>query len=272
MSERIALVGNGYLGQAYERVFPEALVYDEPKELYAGETSLEAGRLAVNACDMAIVAVPTDPTETGELNMSIVEDVVGWLETPDILIKSALQPGTADKLVEETGKNIAVSVEYLGMGNYYMPEKYPDSKDPTKHRLLVIGGETAVAGRCASRLWNRMSPDIRIHLVTAREAEIVKLVENFYGALKVTFANCLYNLVENSGQSFIKVHQAWGEDGRTDPMHTRVTEGKRGWQSHCYSKDIQALGAEARNVGATDMQRLASLIIELNNEHLKENG
>jgi len=272
MSE-IALIGSGYLGQAYQKVFPEALIYDEPKGLFAGEVDREAGRLAVNQCDMAIVAVPTDPTESGGLDMSIVEDVVGWLGTRDILIKSALMPGTVDRLVEQTGKNIAVSVEYIGMGNYYMPpEKYPDATDPRKHRLLVVGGELEVANRCAERLWAKMSPDTRIHLVTAMEAEITKLVENGYGAFKVTFANCLYNMVTKAGGNFIKVHQAWSADGRTDPMHTRVVEGKRGWKSHCYDKDIEALSSFADSIGADDMAELFRTIVKLNQGHLDENN
>lgn len=273
----VALVGNGYLGQAYHRAFPEAIVYDEPKELFIrnGEKlpfNLDVARAAVNACDIAMVAVPTDPIETGELDMSIVENVVGWLATDTILIKSALMPGTTDRLVEKTGKNIAVSVEYIGMGNYFMPpELYPHPTDPTQHRLLVVGGEEPARSRAAEILWSKMSPDTRIHLVTAKEAEIVKLIENGYGALKVTFANALYNLVTKSGGNFINVHQAWSEDGRTDPMHTRVVSDKRGWKSHCYSKDIQALATYAGNVGATDMSRLFGLVVELNEEHLQQN-
>lgn len=268
----VALIGNGYLGQAYERMFPEALVYDEPKELFAGEESLEAGRLAVNACDIAIVAVPTDPLEDGSLDMTIVEDVVRWLETPTILLKSALMPGTTDSLVEKTGKNIAVSVEYIGMGSYYLdPHDYPDPQDPWKHKVLVVGGEEPARTRAAEVMWSRMSPDTRIHLVTAKEAEITKLVENAYGALKVTWANCLYNAVTKARQNFINVHQAWSEDGRVDPMHTRVVAGKRGWKSHCYDKDIEALSAFARSVGADDMSELMETVIKLNEGHLGEN-
>lgn len=275
MSE-IAIIGAGYLGTAYSKMFPDAVVYDEPKIreqwTHGADHQIELGRQAVNACDMAILAVPTDSTESGELDMSIVEDVVGWLTTKDILIKSALYPGTADRLARETGKNIAVSVEYIGLGNYYMPpEKYPDAKDPQKHRLLVIGGEIDTATRCAERLWAKMSPDTRIHLVTALEAEITKLVENAYGSLKVTFANCLFNLARNAGANYIRVHQAWSEDGRTDPMHTRVVPGKRGWQSHCYDKDIQALATFAESVGAKDMAQLFNIVVELNQGHLQEN-
>lgn len=271
MSE-VALIGNGYLGQAYAKVFPEALIYDEPKEMWAGETTKEAGRLAVARCDLAIVAVPTDPLPTGELDMTIVNEVVNWLDSETILIKSALMPGTVDRLVEETGKNIAVSVEYIGMGNYFMPpEKYPDSTDPRKHRLLVIGGEEPARSRAAEILWSKMSPDTRIHLVTAKEAEITKLLENAWGAFKVTWANCMFSAVTRAKQNFINVHQAWSEDGRIDSMHTRVVSDKRGWKSHCYDKDIEALAAFSRSVGAEDMAMLVDTIVKLNQGHLDEN-
>lgn len=270
----IALVGNGYLGQAYYKVFPDAVVYDEPKELFIQsrkewEFGISAGRTAVNACEMAIVAVPTDPLEDGSLDMSIVEEVVDWLETDTILIKSALMPGTVDRLVEKTGKNIAVSVEYIGMGNYYMPpEIYPDSIDPRKHRLLVVGGEEPARSRAAEILWSKMSPDTRIHLLTAKEAEITKLLENAWGAMKVTWANCMFSAVTRAKGNFINVHQAWSEDGRVDAMHTRVVSDKRGWKSHCYDKDIEALAAYCRSIGAEDMELLMNTVVKLNQGHL----
>jgi UDP-glucose 6-dehydrogenase len=205
--------------------------------------------------------------------MSIIEEVVDWCESDTILIKSALMPSTVDRLVEKTGKNIAVSVEYIGMGKYYVPpEKYPDPTDPSKHKVLVVGGEEPARTKAAELLWSKMSPDTRIHLVTAKEAEIVKLIENAYGALKVTFANCVYSLAENSGTNFINIHQAWSEDGRVDPMHTRVVSGKRGWKSHCYDKDIQALAYYAEQVGADDLEELFDVVVELNQEHLRRNG
>jgi Predicted UDP-glucose 6-dehydrogenase len=242
----IALVGNGYLGQAYENMFPDALIYDEPKELFAGQPTLALGRKVVNECDVAIVAVPTDYKENGELDTGIIEDVVGWLETDTILIKSALQPGTTDRLVAETGKNIAVSVEFIGEQNYFVPpELYPDPKEPKKHRLLIIGGEEPARTKAAEMLWEQMSPDTRIHLVTAIEAEIAKLAENTFGALKVTWANVLRDVCDKYGANFIQVHQAWSEDGRVNPMHTRSVAHRRGWSSKCYNKDVRAMAAIA---------------------------
>lgn len=271
---QVALIGNGYLGQAYEQMFPEAIIYDEPKGLlgtdivHSKESMLrnrEAGRALVNACDIALIAVPTDYTEDGKLDTSIVEEIVGWCESETILIKSALQPGTVDRLVEQTGKNIAVSVELIGEGKYWQPpHKYPHPTDPRQHQLIIVGGEEPARSKAAEVLWSRMSPDVRIHLVTAKEAEVTKMAENTYGALKVTWANVLRDICDAEGVNFIQVHQAWSEDGRVDGMHTRSVSWNRGWNSKCYNKDVRAFA----NLSGSAMLRG---MIEDNERHLDMN-
>lgn len=272
----VAIIGNGWVGQAYNKMFPEAVVYDEPKHflkengrVHKGQFDQQMGRAAVNACDLALIAVPTDPIETKrgvELDMSIVEDVVSWIDTPLILIKSALQPGTTDRLVAETGKNIAVSVEMVGEGKYYVPNhKYPDAEDPTKHDFLIVGGEDETARRCADFLWRKMSPDINIHIVTAVEAEITKMMENTWGAQKVTFANVMYDICEDLGADYTKVLQAWGADGRTEKMHMRVLPNRRGWKSKCYDKDVPALASLDKSGWLTNL-------VKVNDVHLDENA
>lgn len=282
---KTAIVGHGWVGSAYNKMFPDAVVYDEPKHYLAEGANvrtswvgIEAGRAAVNACDLALIAVPTDGIEVPnneprsatdyikqELDMSIVEEVVGWLDTPLILIKSALQPGTTDRLIKETGKNIAVSVEMVGEGKYYIPaHKYPHPENPIQHSFLIVGGEDETAKRCADFLWNKMSPDIDIHIVTAVEAEVCKLMENAWGAQKVTFANVMYDICEDLGADYTKVLQAWGADGRTEKMHMRVTPGKRGWASKCYDKDIPALAG-------LDKSGFLNKVIKANGVHKDKN-
>lgn len=256
---KVAIIGYGWVGKAYHKMFPDAVIYDEPLKKFSipddlgisleinsskdGDLTKEFYRDAVNGCDIAIICVPTDLKEN-ELDMSIVEDVVSWLDTPLILIKSALQPGTVDRLVKETGKKIAVSVEMVGEGKYFIPYwKYPHPEDPTYHQFLIVGGEEETARRCADVLWEKMSPSIDVHLVSAVEAEIVKLMENAWGAQKVTFANVMYDICEKLGANYTKVLQAWGADGRVEKMHMRVTPDKRGWKSKCYDKDIPALAS-----------------------------
>lgn len=300
---QVAIIGNGYVGKAYASMFPDCVIYDEPQIVkywtehkedwnqkvdianktkkkkdqhppieVTADGEIAKGREYVNNCELAIVCVPTNPLPNGELDMSIVEEVVGWIETPLILIKSALMPGTADRLIKETGKKIAVSPEFVGQGNYFIPPwKYPDPRFPDTHSFIIVGGEEKTATACAEYLWDKMSPDVKIHIVTALEAEIVKLVENFYGALKVTFINTLMSLTDKSGANFLRVHQSWQADARTDSMHLRTISRKRGWKSHCWDKDPKALHQYAKNIGADDMAKLIRTILELNKGHLKIN-
>lgn len=259
---KVAIVGGkGVVGTAYNKVFPEAYIYD----VGVGEKD------EVNACDIALVCVPTNLGEDNALDMSIVEEVIEWLDTPLILIKSALMPGTVDRLVEKTGKKIAVSVEFIGEGNYPVHYwKYPDQLDPRKHEMLIVGGEEATATACAEVMWRYMSPDIKIHIVSALEAEITKLVENSWGAFKVTFVNALYSLAVHSKANPIRIHQAWTSDKRIDRMHTRAVGFERGWSSKCWDKDVQALATYAESVEAGDMAFLINAILDINEYHKQD--
>ncbi len=283
---KVAIIGFGVVGQAYHKLFPDALVYDPPKALYGravdenhqpidgllGDDD-DNGKRRVNQCDVALVAVFTPLLDDGMLDMSIVESVVDWIDTPLIIIKSALYPGTTDRLVEKTGKRIAVSVEYVGEGNYPVHFwKYPHQTDPRYHQMLVVGGDEDTAEQAAQILWRKLSPDVRIHKVTALEAEIVKLVENSYGALKVTFANTFLSLAEQSNTSFVRMHQAWNSDPRTDSMHVRSVSHDRGWVSKCWDKDVPALVAYAKSIGAVDTAKLFQTVIDLNADHVGFNN
>lgn len=269
---KVAIIGYGWVGKAYHKMFPDAVIYDEPQNfcIYEGESyelkddqELINARVVVGNCDLALICVPTDLND-GKLDMSIVNEVVGWLDTPLILIKSALQPGTVNRLVKETGKKIAVSVEMVGEGKYFIPYwKYPHPENPTYHSFLIVGGEDETAKRCADFIWSKMSPDINIHLTTAVEAEITKLMENTWGAMKVTFGNTIYDICEDLGANYTRVLQAWGADGRTEKMHMRVLPHKRGWKSKCYSKDIPALAS-------LDKSGFLQSLIEVNKKHLND--
>ena len=264
---KIGIVGYGVVGKAYHKVFPEAIIYD-PYQPEGKNTTKEQ----INECNVALVAVFTPHNEDGSLDISIVEEVIDWIECPLIIIKSALHPGTVDYLVEKTGKRIAVSVEYVGEGNYPVHFwKYPDQEDPRRHQMLVVGGADDVAEEACQVLWRRLSPDIKIHKVSALEAEICKLVENSYPAMKVTFMNAMLSVAKKSGSSFIRLHQAWNSDPRTDSMHVRAVEFERGWNSKCWDKDVPALAQYAESIGASDMAKLLNTVIEINQEHLKEN-
>lgn len=259
---KVVLVGNGYLGSCYAKFFDNPIIYDEPKGIGTREE--------VNNADFALIAVPTNGKEDGSLDMSIIEDIMSWIETPLILIKSALMPGTVDRLKKlYPNKHICVSVEMLGEGKYFTPFwKYPHQTDPTTHNFLIVGGESKDAELCAGYLWQNMSSDIDIHIVSAVEAEICKLMENTYLAMKVTFANTIYDICRKFNANYIRVLQAWGSDGRVEKTHMRVIKNKRGWKSKCFDKDIPALIKTGKDNGVN--VDLLTGLVSANKEHLNE--
>jgi len=288
---KVAIIGAGHVGKAYYKEFKnsDVVVYDEPHKYLLSknieftisdepvsqgiEATLGFSRKEVNNCDTAIIAVPTDLNpETEELDMSIVEEVVDWLETDLIIIKSALQPGTADRLIEKTGKNIAVSVEYVGEGKYWIPpHKYPHVNDPKQHQMIVVGAHDSYMDEAFDVLWEYMSPDVQKVPVTPLEAEICKLVENAYGSLKVSWSRSLRTLCELNDVSFMRLHEAWKSDPRVDAMHTKAIGHHKGWNSKCWNKDVVALRTYAKKSGAKDLLMFVDTILKANGMHGGEN-
>ncbi len=76
----------------------------------------------------------------------------------------------------------------------------------------------------------------------ATEAEMVKYFSNTFYALKVAFANQMYDLCESLGIEYEKVKQAAAADKWIEPMHLQIFhKGYRGYGGKCLTKDIQAL-------------------------------
>ena len=62
MKDDVAIVGYGAVGRALHTLFPQAVLYDEPKGI--------GDRAAVNACRFALVCVPTPEGADGRCDTS----------------------------------------------------------------------------------------------------------------------------------------------------------------------------------------------------------
>lgn len=241
-TNRIAIIGMGYVGNGMLKLFPDAIQYDGPRNIGTKEE--------VNTCDLAIICVPTPSLKDGSCDTSIVEEVISWIETPLFLIKSALEPGTADRLSEKYKKRIVVSPEYMGEGKYWTPPwKYPDPVDPISHGFLILGGTDEDCSEVADIFTPVVGPATRIRFVSRLEAEVIKYAENTWGAMKVTFANELRGICDTLGANWHKVREGWLDDPRVEPMHTAVFKKKRGYGGKCFPKDTKAFAAIAEKKG-----------------------
>jgi len=238
----VAIVGYGYIGKGYHKVFNDAVLYDPAQDLGSKEE--------VNNCDLSVICVPTPMREDGFCDTSIVEEVVSWIESPLILIKSAVSPGTTDRLRKKYGKRICVSPEYMGEGKYYVaPWKYPDPQDPTSHTFQIIGGDKKDADDIVGIMVRYLGPDKVYYIIDAIEAEIIKYMENSWGATKVSFCQEFYDICKVFGASYPRVREGFLLDPRVERMHTAVFPKERQWGGKCWPKDINGMIKAAEEKG-----------------------
>lgn len=237
MNKKVAVLGYGYVGKVFERFFKtnfEVVLYDPPQ----GLNDLEA----VNECELAVFCLPTISNKDGSCDLSIIEEMASKVTCPLVLIKSAVVPGTTDKLNNLYGDRFAVSPEYAGEGKYFTPMwKYPHPTDSTSHGFFVVGGPEPATSKITEYVLKVMGPDTKVHKMAAVEAEIVKYMENSWGATKVTFANEFYEICKAFGADYQKVREGWTADPRVERMHTMVLSDKRGFGGKCFPKDVAAI-------------------------------
>lgn len=228
-----SIIGYGYVGKSMQKIFKDAYIYND------GERKIGTAK-GVNETDLAIICVPTPIGEDGECDTSIVEYVINWIKCPYILIKSTVPPGTTDMLREKYGKRICFSPEFVGEGNYWIPEwKYLDPIDPTKHPFQIIGGEKEDTKVLYDEFLDVLGPCVRILQTSASVAEAVKYADNIYGAMKVVWANEMYSALQAMGVDYREVRELFLHDPRMSEMHTAIFEN-RGYKGKCYPKDVKA--------------------------------
>jgi len=227
----VAIIGYGVVGKAMHKIFPDAYIYD-----------INVGfELEVNECELAIICVPTPPKEDGSVDTSIVEEVLSWVKTPLILVKSTVPPG----FCERHGVNF--SPEYIGESRYQItPWKYMDKDDPRLHDFLIVGGKDAE--KIAEIFQEKLGPEKTYYLCTSTEAEIMKYMENSYFAMKVLWAHEFKELCDKLGASYMKCREGWALDNRVDKMHTSVFRQK-GFGGKCFPKDVSGIVNFADSVG-----------------------
>lgn len=234
---KVAIVGAGAVGHGIAQLFADAVLYDEPKQIGARES--------VNACDAAFVCVPTPREENGGCDTSIVEHVVGWLETSLIVIRSTVSVGTTRRLAEMfPGKHIVFQPEYG-------PAETPDHpfNDLRKVRWVILGGDRK-ATLLAVRLWQDVySADVVIQQTTPETAELCKYMENAFLATKVTFCNEFFDIATRLGVDYNELRELWLLDPRIGKSHTFVFGEKRGFGGKCLPKDLDAIVTTAEQVG-----------------------
>ena len=227
----IGIMGLGVVGDAVHSYFQargySLRVYD-PYKGYDDED-------AINESDVIFMCVPTPYRPGVGFDDSALEDAVSRLRgSKVVVIKSTVLPGTTE----------AYQFRYSQHCFLFNPEFLREVS--AREDFLVpdrqIVGYTAQSRHLAESVLAVLPEAPYQRVMVAREAELIKYMTNTFLALKVTFANELYDLATALEIDYDTVKDAVAADERIGPSHLAVFhEGYRGYGGKCLPKDTKAL-------------------------------
>ena len=149
----VAIVGMGHVGRGLAEVFPNAVFYDKATDI--------ATKADVNGCDVGIVCTPTPRSPNGSADIDSIEEVLGWLETELIVIRSTVATRHGDHLRKQSGKRIVVAPEFTGEWSYPTPWEWSSTRLAFRHRGWGTLGYLRDCGTFCQRLGTDayLSPD-----------------------------------------------------------------------------------------------------------------
>lgn len=232
---RVGIVGYGMVGQAVGAWFTRAAKYS-PRQFPDGWP-------AVNACDIVFVCVPSPYSRRTGFDLSAIHQTARTLTGRKIVVlKSTVLPGTTAKLQKKYPQHTWLfNPEFLVEKTHIQDFLKPD------RQILGLAKKTVRHRRAARRVM-RLLPAAPFRAVTtSTEAELIKIGANTFGALKVVYANMMYDLARQVGADYETVRAGIVNDARIGPSWTRIWfDGYRGYSGKCFPKDVGALIAFGR--------------------------
>lgn len=239
---KIAIIGKGFVGAAVEAGFSNGsnrLLIVDPKVGTTVEWAL------AQKPDMVFICVPTPMGENGAIDSSIVEGVLTELKDFGglVVLKSTVVPSKI-QLLEKMHPRFVYNPEFLTEANAVR-----DFLNPFMH---VFGGKKSDVDELEVIYEKRSNCMAAAKVVkcTPVEASMIKYGINSFLALKVAFMNQWKDLCDAVDADYDVVKVGVGSDPRIGGSHMMVPgpDGRRGFGSACFAKDLPAIINESMKV------------------------
>ena len=243
----IGIIGQGFVGNAVYNKFKNyynVFTFDLDKTLC--NSSFEK----INKdCKYIFVCLPTPMNTDGSCYTGIVEDLLIKLDKHSkeisqskiVVVKSTIPPGTTKKWNDKFDNlSVVFNPEFLTEANAV--------KDYENQNRIILGGPKNETLQLNS-IFSKVFPNAKIINTNSTDAEMVKYTTNSFLAMKVSFANEIYQICKKVNADYDKVIESTIQDDRLGTSHWKVPgpDGDFGYGGHCFPKDINALISVAIN-------------------------
>ena len=236
---KIGIIGLGIIGSACKFGF-EKLGH----EIHVHDIKFNTKIIDVINTEIVYICVPTPQNEDGSCNTSIVESVVHELDKYNysgiVAIKSTVIPQTTQKLIDETKLEICFVPEFLR-------ERCAISDFTENHDLLAVGTHSEEVYEKIKECHGNYPKEYAILKPT--EAEMLKYYSNIINALKIVFANEMYEICKSIDIDYSKVKNTFIKRNTTKDMYLDVNENFRGYGGMCLPKDTSAMASFVKEKG-----------------------
>jgi UDPglucose 6-dehydrogenase len=258
--EKIGVIGQGFVGTAVKEGMKN--FYDVRTFDINGNCNEPSLRSLIENVNELFLCVPTPMKKSGECDLSIVRECLRdisiistyLLKDPIlVIIKSTIPPGTTEQLNQEfTALNIAFNPEFLTEANAV--------EDYKNQNRIIIGAERPYSSR-VKQIFAKAFPKVPIIKTSSTIAETIKYVTNTFLAMKVSYANEIYQLCEALNIDYDKVIEYARYDDRLGNSHWSVPgpDGDFGFGGHCFPKDIAALTYVSKQLGVDTTMLIATM-------------
>jgi len=246
--ENIGIIGQGFVGNSVKEGFKNdynILTYDLKPEL----CNCASMRNLVKECYVIFLCLPTPMQKDGSCYVGILEEAVKNIAEMGVInllvIKSTVPPTTIDYFEETYGELLSFiyNPEFLTEAN-----AVNDFKDQDR---IILGCSDHDTFTCVADIYRKSFPLVIIIKTTFDEAIMVKYMTNAFLAMKVIFANEMYDLCKELGIDYNIVYNVAVFDKRLGESHWTVPgpDGDRGFGGHCFPKDLSAIRYVAEQKG-----------------------
>jgi nucleotide sugar dehydrogenase len=238
---KVGVIGLGYVGSACESLFKDYFdlnTFDINKPCNCSNI-----QELTNKSDIIFICLPTPMRKDRSCDLSIIESVLEQINDEGqekyVVIKSTVEVGTTDRFSKKYNNLVFIfNPEFLTEANFIEDFKNQDR--------IIIGSHHDKARKYLTELYRTIyskDSEVKIETTIPVNAEMVKYVTNSFLAVKVSYANEIYELCKNLNADYDEIIKLATLDRRLGDSHWEVPgpDGKFGFGGSCFPKDINSL-------------------------------